>query len=431
MQGQLDVVTPDGVVEGWCWNEQSPNERVTVVIQVDGIEAARTVAAHYREDLHRARVGDGCHFFRCVLPDNALGRSRAPVVTLVDANTGEAVGDAYTLRAQRTLDFDERLNALETQNRLLESRLAELTRVRAGGDGQAELFAVVGAFFERLSQDLARGIAPMAGQQLNQAVQAVTRVYPHVAFPPSEKAPAVSVLVEAAHPLPDLHACLTALRRSSTAIGLQVTVLDTGAFDETALLPSFTRGIRYVRTVAGLVPEWIEAVQGDASPVLLFLSGGAVVDPAFLEQIASFLDAHPSAGAVGGCILDPAGSLRRGGLRLVEGQLENMAETLPATGAEPVHALPRHAVAFRRVALEAVGGLDAVFGNDLDSAIIDVCFRLRQGGWSVAFHPDATVVLAGPSDLLMAPGRFKASDLLEQRWLSGSNDEFSPLDVGF
>lgn len=69
-----------------------------------------------------------------------------------------------------------------------------------------------------------------------------------------------------------------------------------------------------MRTVADFVPEWTEAVQGDASPVLLFLSGGAVVDAAFLEQIAGFLDAHPEVGAVGGGIVDPNGPGRRGGL---------------------------------------------------------------------------------------------------------------------
>lgn len=433
MQGQLDIVTSSGIVEGWCWNENAPDERVTVLVRVDGSEAVRTVASLYREDLRDAGIGDGFHFFRCVLPLDALGRNRAAVLTLCDANTGETVGDPYTMRSDQTLSFDDRLAMLESQARLLEGRLAEISQPRRGNSGQAELFAVIGAFFERLSHDLARGLAPTAEQQLTETVQAVLQTYPTMYFPPAEPA-AISVVVTAAHPLATLYKCLAAIRCTKAAPALRVTVLDMGGAVETALVPSLTRGIRYIRATAEQVAEWNEATRGDTAPILLALSGAVELDPGFLEQINVCFEADPGLGAVGACIADPDHVSRRGGMRVVNGVLVDIAATttgLPLRAPEPVDAVTPGAVAFRRVALEAVGGMDQAFGEDLDAAVIDLCFRLRQAGWSVAFHPGA---IASSSELAEGPApphRSPGWDLLQERWLGTPNREQAPMKAGF
>ena len=376
------------------------------------------VACQYREDLQQAGVGDGCHFFRYILPDAVLGRSRVQVLALADALTGELVEDAYyTLRTERGFTFDERLSELEARNLLLEDRLTELIRKRDGGQG--ELFAVVGAFFERLSRDLAQGISPTPTQHLSEAMQVLARTHAPLAFP-SIEAPAVSILIEAAYPLDQLHACLTAVRQATFGIGLRVTALDTGLFDETALLPSLARGVRYIRTTADLVTEWVEAERGGSSPILLFLTGQAVMGPSFLAEVVDWFEAHPDAGAVGGCVAGLDGMLRYGHLRVGENPTSNFPEGTSSEREEKAplsNALSHHAAAFRRAAVEAVGGLDRVFGDDIGAATIDLCFRLREFGWSVACHPRATVALPGGSRVTERVWeRSQAADLLRQRW---------------
>ena len=426
MKGHIDQVTPEGLIEGWCWNDRSASERVTVSIRVDGVEVGRTVAGQYREDLHQAGVGDGRHFFRFMLPDAVLGRNRAQSVTLADAATSEPVGEAYTLRTERAIALDNRLSELEARSRLLESSVAELAQARARDGGQAELFAVVGAFFERLSRDLARGVAPSSEQQLSEVLRAMSRAHPPLAFPTAE-APAASVLIEAACPINQLHACLSAIWRAVLEVGVRVTVLDIGAFDEVALLPSLVRGIRYVRTAADLVSEWIEASHGDDSPVMLFLGGQAVLDAPFLAEITEWFASRPDAGAVGGCVINPNGTLRHAGLRLVGERLEDLAGAEPAkpvTETCPAHALSHKAAAFRRAAVQDVGGLDPAFGDDLGAAVIDLCFRLREAGWSVAFHSRATLSLPpGSSEPWVAPA---ASDQSQAGGCCGSAGYLAP-----
>ncbi|OAQ19870.1 glycosyltransferase [Thermosulfurimonas dismutans] len=66
--GHLDSV--DGLlVTGWTYNKANPEERVEVVVLVDGKPVAEGVADQYREDLKQDGIGDGKHAFKIKLPD--------------------------------------------------------------------------------------------------------------------------------------------------------------------------------------------------------------------------------------------------------------------------------------------------------------------------------------------------------------------------
>jgi len=66
--GYLDKV--EGlIVYGWAYNKGNPEERVEVVVLVDGKPVAEGVADQYREDLKRAGIGDGKHAFMIKIPD--------------------------------------------------------------------------------------------------------------------------------------------------------------------------------------------------------------------------------------------------------------------------------------------------------------------------------------------------------------------------
>ena len=122
----------------------------------------------------------------------------------------------------------------------------------------------------------------------------------------------------------------------------------------------------------------------------------------------------------------PGRAVCRGSLRLEDEGLLEVSETAvqqSSPEATPVHALGHKAVAFRRTALDAVGGLDAVFGNDLGAAVADLCFRLRQAEWWVVFLPRAIAVSATPNEIRSGSGHSPAWGLMEQRWLRGSDPE--------
>jgi hypothetical protein len=442
MQGRIDLVRPEGIVEGWCWDEATPNERIKITVLVDGVEAGNGLASLYRDDLRQAKIGDGFHAFAVILSALAPKSKRLQTFVLVDTATRTTIGTPFVYYNRNVLSFDDRLLELESRNRLLESRLAELTqRAQEIAAPPSELFSVVGAFFTRLANDMARGIHPASlEQRLEGILQTATQAHPVINLSVPDRQ-AMTVLIEASScSLAQLHACLASLHRAGAGAMAQIVVLDTGAVDEVALVPSVVRGIRYVRTIADLSSEWAEAERGDESGIVVLLNGRAVADPNLLTEWVDGFARTQRAGAIGGVAVGQDGAPHHGGLHLRDGKLvdgivsagDEAAAELAA--AHFVHALSHHAAAFRRSALRAVGGLDGAFGNDLGAGIIDVCFRLRQAGWSVAVQPFATLKLqpdyAGESWVTPGlGGPSRAGDLLRTRWL-GSPIPPRPLRAG-
>ncbi len=438
MRGHVDVVTPEGGVEGWCWNENSPDKRVSAIIAVNGREAARIVADLYRDDLEASGIGDGRCAFKCVLPIGLLEANRSHVVTIIDVLTGGVIGEPYEFRSQHNAAFDDRLAALERRSTVLEARLKEL---REGGSdvAAAELFAVVGAFFARLSKDIAHGEPLTPERQLGDSIEALSKAYAPLSFRPNQN-PTISVMVEAAQPFGMIYACLEAIKRAALKIDVRVTVVDTGAFDEVALLPGIVRGIRYIRTANDLVAEWMDADRDENSAFIVLLSGQTIIDENFLETLMESFAMNRQAGAVGGCELNSDGTLRHGGLCLFEDRLDDCGNTghpnewMDLTINYPVHALSSQAMAIRRTAWRAVRGFDRVFGDDLRAAAIDLCFRLRKAGWSVLSQPRAKVALPQQtSEAWVTPALSLSSrvgDVLSERWINASAARKFPLVFG-
>jgi hypothetical protein len=439
VRGNIDRVTPEGVVEGWCWNEDIPDDRVTAILAVDGVEVARVVANVYREDLKQAGIGDGHHAFRHVLPVSRLESHRTHLLTMMDVVTGVVISGPYEFRSPRMLAFDDRLHALEARAAFLEGRVDEIQGSGNSEPTATELFAIVGAFFERLSRDIAHGEAVKPERQLGDSIRSLTKTHPPITFPPKQN-PSVSVVVEAAHPFGQIYACLAAIKRAMSRLDVRVTVLDTGAFEEVALLPSIVRGVRYIRTSNDLVSEWTEAERNENGPLLMFLSGQVVMDENFLDVMVEWFDSHPRTGAIGGCEVNSDGTLQHGGFCLFDERLEDCSvaghsdNRVDMTISHPVHALSYQAAVIRRTAFEAAGGLDPVFGDDLGAAVIDLCFRLREAGWNVLCEPRAKVALPKRSAQGWTPSALStpslAGDMLFDRWFDVSTAQRSPLVAG-
>jgi glycosyltransferase involved in cell wall biosynthesis len=97
VEGHLDGVSDDGVVNGWCWYPATPERHAEVVIVVNSEPVGTVVADLYRSDLHEAGVGDGHHGVVFTLPPSGL---RMPVVyvSLFEAHSWTMIGEPVELR---------------------------------------------------------------------------------------------------------------------------------------------------------------------------------------------------------------------------------------------------------------------------------------------------------------------------------------------
>jgi hypothetical protein len=427
MRGKIDLVTPEGLVEGWGWNELAPDEKLDVILLLDGVDVGGTRAMLYRDDLRKANIGDGFHAFSFVLQTSVPSKERAQTFELVEATTRMPIGEPIVVYNKPALDFDDRLSELEAKGRLLEARLREVGQHDRYGSSPAELFSVVGAFFTKLARDVADDLPLGLNQGLNSILLSTVKAYPQISFSVPTQ-PAMTIIVHASAPLPQLHACLSALHRAGTSDLARIIVLDPGIFDDAALIPSITRGLRYIRTIADLTSECIEADHAECLDIVVLMTGRAIVAEGWAQAIVASFAHDETVAAVGGYAIDQDGRISHAGLSLTgDGVLIDEAsvqqnDNVDGAAAHKVHALSHQAVAIRRSALMAVGGLDPAYGDDLGATIIDICFRLSRAGWSVMAQPRATMTLL-PShvgEVWITPAvtaQSRAGFLLRSRWL--------------
>lgn len=145
---------------------------------------------------------------------------------------------------------------------------------------------------------------------------------------------------------------------------------------------------------------------------IFLLNPDTVARPGSIEALASYLQAHPLTGIVGPRLLNPDGTLQPSRRRfptlltaLVEStslqrwlgktgivQRFYMADK-PEDETQPVDWLSGAALMCNRSALLQVGLLDP--GYFMFSEEIDLCKRMKSGGWEVAYLPHAEIMHYG------------------------------------
>ncbi len=215
------------------------------------------------------------------------------------------------------------------------------------------------------------------------ALANVRKAFAAVPFPLDLCWPRISVIVCTYNGSRTIRDCLDALRRVEYS-NFEVIVVDDGSTDAAPeiackypvrLISTENRGLSSARN-AGL-----EAATGE---IVAYLDDDAYPDPHWLTYLAaSFI--HTTHAAVGGPNIPPAG----------DGPIADCVTNAPGG---PVHVLlsdqeaehiPGCNMAFRKAALQAVGGFDPQFriaGDD-----VDICWRLQKQGWTVGFNAAAVV----------------------------------------
>jgi GT2 family glycosyltransferase len=224
--------------------------------------------------------------------------------------------------------------------------------------------------------------------------------------------PLVSALVVNHNSKEGLRESLRAFFKSSD-VPAEVVVVDSNSKDGSAdRLEDEFEGVRVLRQRrnSGFVRAANLGLQECNGRFLLLLSPQVAVAPACVGRLADFLLVRPDAGAVGPRVRRPDGSLdpdaRRGfptpatafyrltGLNRAfkHSRRFNRYQMghLPETEVHEMEAGSAACLMLRRAAVDQVGFFDPSYG--MNGADLDLCYRLKQGGWKVFYLPTALAV---------------------------------------
>jgi GT2 family glycosyltransferase len=220
-------------------------------------------------------------------------------------------------------------------------------------------------------------------RRLKPALAAVRGAFAEAPFAPDIPWPRVSVVVCSFNGARVIRDCLDGIQQL-TYPDYEVIVVDDGSTDATASIAQ-EYGVRLIRTKNhGLSSARNTGLEAATGEIVAYTDDDARPDPHWLTYLAtSFRDteyvgvggpniAPPGDGPIAECVANAPG----GPMHVLLSDVE--AEHLPGCN-----------MAFRKVCLQAVGGFDPQFRAAGDD--VDICWRLRQRGWKLGFHPAAMV----------------------------------------
>ncbi len=215
------------------------------------------------------------------------------------------------------------------------------------------------------------------------ALEAVSRSFAAVPFPAAGGWPRISVVVCTYNGARTLRECLAGLRRLDYP-DCEVIVVDDGSADETPRLARES-GFRVVsegrQGLSGARNSGLRAATGE---IVAYIDDDAYPDPHWLSYLALAFRENSHAG-VGGPNLAPAGD---GPIAACITNAPGNPNHVLLSDGEAEH-IPGCNMAFRRDRLLAIGGFDPRFRRAGDD--VDVCWRLRDRGWTLGFSPAAVV----------------------------------------
>jgi hypothetical protein len=219
--------------------------------------------------------------------------------------------------------------------------------------------------------------------------------------------PALSVIIVNWNGRELLRDCLAALD-GSRGLSFQTVVVDNGSADGSLEMvqAEFPVTLRIAnRENLGFARAVNQGLEVACGRYRLLLNSDTRVAPDALAVLVRFMDDHPEAGACGPRLVNPDGSLQPSGRafpnlaralsslvplpRRARTALAHPCERRDYAVEAEVDEVSGAALCVRAVALEQVGPLDEgffFFGED-----VDLCWRLREGGWRVHYVPQAVV----------------------------------------
>ena len=243
------------------------------------------------------------------------------------------------------------------------------------------------------------------------ALGALRDAFANVPFAPRDDWPRASVVVCTYNGAATIDACVQALLALDYP-DCELIVVDDGSTDGAGELAA-ARGVRVIRTEnQGLSAARNTGTAAAAGEIVAFCDDDCVPDPHWLRHLAASLLDSGDVG-VGGPNVPPPDTVVADGVGHAPGG--PMHVLLSDSEAEHI---PGCNMAFRRAALEQVGGFDARFrvaGDD-----VDLCWRLQDAGGTLGFSPGALVWHRARRSmsayLRQQAGYGRAEALLERKW---------------
>jgi GT2 family glycosyltransferase len=244
------------------------------------------------------------------------------------------------------------------------------------------------------------------------ALAAVREAFAEAPFPKDRPWPSISVVVCSYNGARTIRDTCEALRRVDYP-DFEVIVVDDGSTDGAGDIAR-RYGFRVISTSnRGLSSARNTGWNAAAGEIVAYIDDDAYPDPHWLTYLAATFEDTDHVG-VGGPNLPPPG----------DGPI---AECIANAPGGPVHVLlsdhvaehiPGCNMAFRRSALEAIGGFDVRYRAAGDD--VDVCWRLQHRGWTIGFHPAAIVWHHRRNSVRtywkQQIGYGRAEALLERKW---------------
>ncbi|TLY33518.1 MAG: glycosyltransferase [Ignavibacteria bacterium] len=224
--------------------------------------------------------------------------------------------------------------------------------------------------------------------------------------------PHISVIICAYNEASTIRETLEACLRLEYS-NFEIIVVNDGSTDETAAFAA-QYGVKVISTEnRGLSHARNIGLEASAGEIVAYIDADAYPDPHWLTYLASTFLGTCHAG-VGGPNLAPRS----------DGPI---AECIANAPGGPTHVLlsdeeaehiPGCNMAFRRECLQAIGGFDTRFRTAGDD--VDVCWRIRERGWTLGFSPGATVWHHRRKSVRaywkQQRGYGKAEGMLERKW---------------
>jgi GT2 family glycosyltransferase len=156
-----------------------------------------------------------------------------------------------------------------------------------------------------------------------------------------------------------------------------------------------------------------QGIRASSGRYVVLLNSDTTVPPGALAALVAFMDAHPTAGAVGPRLLRTDGTpqpyafggdptlrylLARGGNRLI---FRRPLHDWATDAVQEVDWVSGACLMVRRAAIDQAGLLDEnIFMYFEDN---DWCLRIRQAGWRVIYNPQVAITHIGGQSLAQNP----------------------------
>lgn len=308
------------------------------------------------------------------------------------------------------IGLDSRRNGLEAQASSIEWQVREAF---AEGVAGTFLYAWTDEWYRGgyHIEDWDFGLTDRA-RQPKPSLSAAERAYRDVPFPADKQWPRVSVVVCTYNGSRTIRDTLDALAQLDYP-DYEVIVVDDGSTDGAGDIAR-EYGVQVIRTVnRGLSAARNTGYEAATGTIVAYTDDDAYPDPHWLQYLVAAFEAGGWV-AVGGPNLAPAG----------DGQIAECVANAPGG---PVHVLvsdreaehiPGCNMAFRKSALQAVGGFDIRYRTAGDD--VDLCWRLQEAGGRIGFSAAAMVWHHRRNSVRtywkQQVGYGKAEALLERKW---------------